>query len=93
MYVCRRRYYHTNLVSFVVFDIFVLVSFISRLVFCSVLSLFLFRFIFSESLVAVRILELCGLETIKYIYFDYIYNAIFKILFNMFKAEYMLRAK
>ena len=71
MYVCRRRDCHTNLVSFVVFDFFVLVSFISRLVFCSEFSLFLFGFIFSESLVVVCILELCGLETIKDIYFGY----------------------
>ena len=68
MYVCRRRDCQTNLVSFV---IFVLVSFISRLVSCSVFGLFLFGFIFSESLIVVRILELCSLEKIKDIYLGY----------------------
>ena len=43
---CKFRYFYI---------VFVLVSFISRLVFCSVFSLFLFGFIFSESLVLVRI--------------------------------------
>ena len=70
MYVCRCR--DTNLVSFV---IFVLVSFISRLLFCSVFSLFLFGFIFSGSLVEVRIFLSCVvLDSKKDIYFGYIFN-------------------
>ena len=75
MYVCCRCDWHTHLVSFI-FDIFVLVSFISCLVFCSVVSFFLFGFIFSESLVVVGILELCGLKTIKVIYFGYTYGEL-----------------